>query len=114
MRAAGHDPAADLEPHGGPAVKLPDDLGTTSVVECQLAGCGWQAEIPVLYRLVFDPTSQRDRGLALVSTRVEVDEAAVAAFDAYLAGHLEQHALAETLLARHPDDPGPAERDSDA
>jgi hypothetical protein len=93
----------------GSTVRLePIEVPTRAVVECKITGCGWVAEIPTLYRIVLDPTSQHDGGRALVSTRVEVDDASVAAFDAYLAGHLEQHALVETVL-EHVDDPGPSE-----
>ena len=84
-------------------MKLPDELETSGIIECRVAGCGWQAEIPVLYRIEPVGTSA---GLSLVDTRVVVDEDAIAALDAYVAGHLEQHTIVETLL-EHPDDPGP-------
>jgi hypothetical protein len=82
-------------------------LPTTTVVECTVPGCGWRAEIPTTYRFEADPSPRTVHGLKVLH-RLVVDVAAVEAFDAYLAGHLEQHTIAETLLAGHPDDPGPA------
>lgn len=89
-------------------MKLPTGV-TPAVVECKVRGCGWQAEIPVLYRLEAHRNPSRIPDEAFISTRVVVDRAAVEAFDAYIAGHLEQHAFAETVLDQI-DDPGPPYR----
>ena len=86
-------------------MRLPDEIGTTSVIECKVRGCGWQAEIPVLYRI--EPAHRLpDSPASIVSTRVVVDREAIEAFDAYLAGHLVAHEIVETAL-EHGDDPGP-------
>ena len=86
----------------GSTVRAPDQLKTSAVVECKVHGCGWRAEIPVLYRIepVLEPWADLGRGLEYVPTnvRVVVDRAAVEAFDTYVAGHLAQHEIAETLL----------------
>jgi hypothetical protein len=83
---------------------------TLALVECKVPGCGWRAEIPTLYRFehVAEPMTDVPRPAFAVDVRVVVDRAAVAAFDAYCAGHAVEHEITETALA-HPDDPGPSE-----
>jgi len=83
-------------------MSAPRSVYANAVVECSVRGCGWQAEIPVEYVLIVDPLSQTsDRGFALTTIRAEAD-VDLEAFDAYLAGHLEQHAIIDAHLADVP------------
>lgn len=86
----------------------PAEVPTVMRLECRVQGCRTDYEVPIVYREVQVPWANIGGRLEYVTSRLEVDVEGTLALEAWLRGHLEQHAItAEVLAAGHPDDPGP-------
>jgi len=96
-------------------------LPTSTRIECRVTECKWAHDLPVEFRIVRHPDAPVPGGFVLVGATVEVDDAAVAAFDELLAHHLDEHATDGAPPATVPpswpevewcDDGGSCEHDS--